>query len=318
MLTDGNHQLRRECAVTDFGSGVRVVRGIDLTRDETAEDPRFALSRLGRWLGDGLQASRLAQMCLHTEVAWSLGGVTREELRYKLEVAFRRRILVAIRPAGRSLSAQPSEPRGLASDVGREGPLIRGGWRMSGAFKTATVARKSDVPPALPVEQPGVPVRQLDGWLAEGPGRAALVEMYKSVYGPNDLAWAMPDILKAKLASAFESGKLVMLRHIDTGEGGGPEDTAGKGGEGRDKKDESQRRSQPPPPEKPVKTWIAFELVDEDGRPVPGELYRIRITDGSVREGRLGADGEVRIPNIDPGACTISFPEIDASEWHPL
>jgi hypothetical protein len=76
--------------------------------------------------------------------------------------------------------------------------------------------------------------------------------------------------------------------------------------------------AQAPIAKKPVKTWIGFQLVDEDREPAAGEFYRIRVTDGSVREGRLDSQGEVRIYNIDPGTCVISFPDLDSRDWHPL
>lgn len=320
MFSDGKGRFRRECGLSDFRGRILVVRWIDLRRDEKIEDPHIPLFHLGQWLSDELNASRLAEMCRHTDAAWSAGGITREELRDKLEQAFQSRALVAVRLAaehGVIPSPDSSQAGGVSPEVPGEGPKrLRLGWRIVGISGADHVAKKSDVPPAMPTEEPNVAIRHLDRWLADGSGRAALVEMYKSVYGPDDLGWAGVFELKAKLASAFTKRELLMLREIDTGAGDPSGD--GEGGEGRDEQKDTGRKSQPPPDTKPVKTWIAFQLVDEDGQPVPGELYKIRITDGSVREGRLGAEGQVRIPNIDPGTCIISFPELDASEWHPL
>jgi len=64
-----------------------------------------------------------------------------------------------------------------------------------------------------------------------------------------------------------------------------------------------------------IKTWIEIRLVDEEEKPVPHQKYRIKLTDGSVQEGTLDADGRARFNQIDPGTCEVSFPNIDAPEW---
>lgn len=70
-------------------------------------------------------------------------------------------------------------------------------------------------------------------------------------------------------------------------------------------------------PAREKKTWIAIRLVDESDppKPVPFKRYRIELPDASVREGKLDANGEARFLDIDPGTCTVSFPDQDASEW---
>lgn len=80
-----------------------------------------------------------------------------------------------------------------------------------------------------------------------------------------------------------------------------------------------ERRPESPPRTPTVeKTWIEFQLVDEDGEPVPNASYRVKLPDGSVRDGRLDSQGMVRFENIDPGQCEITFTEIDANEWHQV
>ena len=56
-------------------------------------------------------------------------------------------------------------------------------------------------------------------------------------------------------------------------------------------------------------------MLDENGDPVPGERYILKLTDGSVREGTLGEDGRVRVTGIDPGNCVVTFPDIHTKEW---
>jgi hypothetical protein len=73
------------------------------------------------------------------------------------------------------------------------------------------------------------------------------------------------------------------------------------------------------PPKKssdaPVKTWIAVQLIDDHGDPVPNVAYKVTLPDGSVMSGSLDDQGVVRFDEIDPGECLVSFPEIHAKEW---
>jgi len=70
----------------------------------------------------------------------------------------------------------------------------------------------------------------------------------------------------------------------------------------------------PPPPEK---TWVEFELVDENGKPAAGEAYEVMLPGGAQRTGTLNARGKVRFDDIDPGQCQIRFPAIDGRDWTP-
>ena len=65
------------------------------------------------------------------------------------------------------------------------------------------------------------------------------------------------------------------------------------------------------------KTWIEVELLDDLGEVVPNERYRLRLPDGSIREGRLDANGRARVDGIDPGTAQVCFPDIDANDWRP-
>lgn len=74
--------------------------------------------------------------------------------------------------------------------------------------------------------------------------------------------------------------------------------------------------SPPPPPKKKKKSWIALELVDQDGEPVANEKFKVELPDGSVQTGNLDSQGKFRIEEIDPpGTCKVSFPELDAADW---
>ena len=59
------------------------------------------------------------------------------------------------------------------------------------------------------------------------------------------------------------------------------------------------------------KTWVEFFLVDMEGKPVPGVRYRVKLPDGTTKEGALNAYGQANFYEIDPGTCKISFPDLD-------
>ena len=63
------------------------------------------------------------------------------------------------------------------------------------------------------------------------------------------------------------------------------------------------------------KSWVEIELVDEDGKPVPGERYRVETPDGKVAEGTLDEKGFARINRVKPGNCKVTFPKLDKDAW---
>ncbi len=65
------------------------------------------------------------------------------------------------------------------------------------------------------------------------------------------------------------------------------------------------------------KSWVEVSLVNEDGKPVPYERYRVVAPDGTAREGFLDSEGLARVEGIDPGTCKISFPKLDKEAWEP-
>jgi uncharacterized Zn-binding protein involved in type VI secretion len=68
----------------------------------------------------------------------------------------------------------------------------------------------------------------------------------------------------------------------------------------------------------PDKThWISIELTDQDGKPVPDEMYHIELPDGSAVDGTLDSKGKARVDGIDPGNCKVTFPNLDRDMWAP-
>ena len=84
----------------------------------------------------------------------------------------------------------------------------------------------------------------------------------------------------------------------------------------------NQQGDQAPPPVVKQcpnsKTWIEVRLLDMEGNPVPGKKCRIKTSTGQVKESALDKDGKMRFDGIDPGSCTISFPELDMEAWEPV
>jgi hypothetical protein len=62
----------------------------------------------------------------------------------------------------------------------------------------------------------------------------------------------------------------------------------------------------PAPPPGEVTTWISVKLVDDEGEPVVGRAYTLKLADGSEREG-VSDDDEVRVDDIVPGTCVYTL-----------
>jgi hypothetical protein len=61
--------------------------------------------------------------------------------------------------------------------------------------------------------------------------------------------------------------------------------------------------------------WIEFELVDQDGNPVPGEPFRVRLPDQSLRTGKTNQEGKVRFECITAGEATVCYTGFDTKDW---
>lgn len=150
--------------------------------------------------------------------------------------------------------------------------------------------------------------------------RRSMSELYLILRGATPGDWSAPDVpqrvLRA-LQDASASGRLVSVRRKAAQ--GNTGSNSGSGSGNPFASPPPRRRSSAPPPadDRPEKTWVEIQLLDPDGEPVGGAKYRLKITDGSVREGTLNDEGKARVNGIDPGSCTVWFPDFDAKEWRP-
>jgi len=63
------------------------------------------------------------------------------------------------------------------------------------------------------------------------------------------------------------------------------------------------------------KTWVEFDLLDKDKRPVKGIAVEVTLPDGTIEKGTLSEKGSFRKDGIDPGTCRVRFPDLDGREW---
>ena len=149
----------------------------------------------------------------------------------------------------------------------------------------------------------------LSSWAQNLQSQQFIREMYESAYGRpigTALDLSRNQEIVRQLEEAFRRRLLVCLRVPRVVHGAISEKEEG---------------APPPPPTPPpprptkTKTWIEVELVDDKGKPMVGERYRIELPDGSREEGKLDSKGRALINNLDPGECQISFPDIDGREW---
>ncbi|MGC4053370.1 MAG: hypothetical protein QM757_29055 [Paludibaculum sp.] len=167
------------------------------------------------------------------------------------------------------------------------------------------------------VERPFLSTTTFDRWLNDPITARRLSEMLSSVTSlPQRSALENKGWLSTRLEEAFRQHRLVLIEPEERQSE--PAASGGGGGGGSNAPAEAPppaptRGSGTPPP--PTKTWIEFKLVDNDDKPIANERYKVKLTDGTISEGRLSASGTVRFNNIDPGNCDISFPDLDARDW---
>ncbi len=186
-------------------------------------------------------------------------------------------------------------------------------WRLKTGADTYVIVRRADLfPEDAETCEPARLTANLDQWLVDPLARAALMEMDETVNGRSARVLQQASqaelkrSIKQRIEQAFKQRTLVgivvarsYLSQI------------------KDSLGETTPVSNAPPARQTNKqtAWIEIELVDDAGKPVPNERYRIEKPDGTFEEGTLDKQGRARLDNLDPGQCQVSFPDIDAKEW---
>ncbi len=62
-------------------------------------------------------------------------------------------------------------------------------------------------------------------------------------------------------------------------------------------------------------SWIGIELKDAQGKPMPGEPFQVKMSDGTVSGGSLDGNGRARVEGVTRGQCEVRFPRLHNSEW---
>jgi hypothetical protein len=62
-------------------------------------------------------------------------------------------------------------------------------------------------------------------------------------------------------------------------------------------------------------TFVGIELLDPDKKPVPYQRFVVTPPGMAPIEGTLDVNGRVRIEGINPGTCTVVFPNIDRRDF---
>jgi hypothetical protein len=60
--------------------------------------------------------------------------------------------------------------------------------------------------------------------------------------------------------------------------------------------------------------FIAIELLDDCGAPVPDEPYVLELPDGRRLRGRLDQRGAARVDGIPRGTCVVKFPRVHETD----
>jgi len=66
---------------------------------------------------------------------------------------------------------------------------------------------------------------------------------------------------------------------------------------------------------KPKPKTVQFQLLDETGKPVPGEPYEVRHSDGKVAKGKLDKQGLGKVSGVTSPTYQLRFPERELQDW---
>lgn len=221
-------------------------------------------------------------------------------------------------------------------DDSSTGPELSGRtWHLRGQVQDLLIVPRLGQPPDKSHEAvPGLLiVAELDRWLSSVFNRRICQELYEAVtgMGSSDLLLHSQrdgtEQLRRRLAQAFRDGELLALpltsprRRVRGGGGGAasaaaapvpllPDSMAVQNSAPEERKPTEEKEEQ----QEAELSWLAIDLVDEDGTPIGDVRYRVVLPNGEVREGTLDAQGHAVLEDIAAGTCKVIFPDLDDSD----
>jgi hypothetical protein len=61
--------------------------------------------------------------------------------------------------------------------------------------------------------------------------------------------------------------------------------------------------------------FIEITVVDDDGNPVAGAAYSLKLPDRRILNGRTNQQGVIYIEGLDPGSCKLTLVGLDQTTW---
>ncbi len=115
--------------------------------------------------------------------------------------------------------------------------------------------------------------------------------------------------LNADDAAVADPGQQTSMKETQAGQGANQQQ-AGQGangqqaGAGQEKKEENTKPH-----------WLGIELKDDEGNPIPGEEYKVKLPDGTIKSGRLDDLGKAMVENVpEGGTAEVFFPRIHEND----
>jgi hypothetical protein len=195
---------------------------------------------------------------------------------------------------------------------------MRKKWQLKKGADTLVVVRRADIfPQEITAVAPRPSAVDFDRWLSDPGSRPVMLELYEAIGGraPLDLKNAnlseLQRSVKPRLQQAFQSRELVGVLIPRTFMTQAPMEAAEEAAQATAR----AARAAPSPAPRQT-TWIGIQLLDERGRPMAKEHYRIELPDGSIIDGTLDPQGCARHDGIDPGTCFVTFPDLKVTTLH--
>ena len=63
--------------------------------------------------------------------------------------------------------------------------------------------------------------------------------------------------------------------------------------------------------------FVALEIVDQTGKPVPRRGFHLVLPDETEREGFLDSEGQVFLRDVPHGTCRLTLPDLDVTDFMP-